>query len=179
MSGGVTIRGMREDDLEQVQGIDRLSFSMPWPAKAYRYELRENPHSLLWVAEIAQTPAESAPPGLHIAGMIVVWLILEEAHIATIAVHPEVRGRGIAKELLATGLAGAIEHRAELATLEVRAGNIPAQKLYDRFKFEIVGRRPRYYKDNQEDALIMTVKGLGANYLAWLIQGDWQHGVSG
>lgn len=175
----VTIRNMLEDDLEQVQAIDRLSFSMPWPVKAYRFELKENPNSLLWVAEITRNLAAGSLPVPLIAGMIVIWMILDEAHVATIAVHPGARGRGIAKELLATGLASAIQRGAELATLEVRAGNLAAQKLYQDFNFEIVGRRPRYYKDNQEDALIMTVAGLGADYQAWLIQADWRKGIPG
>src|SRR5690606_23674322 len=103
-----------------------------------------------------------------IAGVIVLWMILDEAHIATIAVHPDYRRRGIGKQLIATALAEGIRQGAASATLEVRAGNEAAQNLYRLFRFEVVGRRPRYYRDNNEDALIMTVNSLDDRYLQWL-----------
>ena len=161
--GDILLRRMQEADLEQVQAIDRLSFSLPWPAKAYRFELTQNPNSVQWVAE-SLLPDQ---PG-RVLGMIVIWHILDEAHIATLAVHPEARGRGIARGLLAIALIEAIQRGASLATLEVRAGNQAAQKLYNRFGFKIVGQRPHYYKDNNEDALIMTRDNLGPDTLQWL-----------
>jgi [ribosomal protein S18]-alanine N-acetyltransferase len=158
---------MRDDDIEQVHQIDLLSFSMPWPARSYQYELHENPASMSWVAEYLLSSAgdsEQSPDHgcQRIAGMIVMWLIMDEAHIATIAVHPDYRRRGIAEALLITALQAAARHGAKEATLEVRAGNQAAQKLYQKFNFEIAGVRPRYYRDNDEDALIMTLHNLGA-----------------
>jgi ribosomal-protein-alanine N-acetyltransferase len=100
--------------------------------------------------------------------MVVVWLIVDEAHIATIAVHPDFRGRGIAKGLMVTALKEIIQQGFHTATLEVRANNLPAQGLYRSFGFDIAGIRPRYYRDNQEDALIMTVHNLDQSYLEWL-----------
>ena len=173
MTNRVAIRPMQMSDLARVQAIDRLSFSMPWPASAYEYELKENPYSLLWVAELF--PNEEAPA---VVGIIVVWLILDEAHIASIAVHPEYRAQGIAQQLLITALRGAIQHGSQMATLEVRAKNLVAQKLYQRFKFEVIGKRVRYYRDNNEDALIMTVTGLGPEYQEWLDQDLWQADAS-
>jgi ribosomal-protein-alanine N-acetyltransferase len=160
---------MESRDLEAVQAIDRMSFSMPWPSSAYAYELYENPRSLLWVAE---TSAAGAPP--QVVAAIVVWLIIDEAHIATIAVHPDYRRQGIAQELLCIALEDAIQHGSVSATLEVRARNLPAQKLYRRFRFEVVGNRPRYYRDNDEDARIMTANGLDDGYLDWLCSGAWR-----
>jgi len=159
------IRTMRQDDLEQVLTIDRLSFSLPWPESAYRYELLENQSSFLRVAEI-ELPDESR----LIVGVVVVWMILDEAHIATIAVHPEFRGQGIATRLMDSVMREAFRLEARLATLEVREQNTAAQRLYQRFGFNIVGLRPRYYKDNQEDALIMTLEGLDKTYIEWLDQ---------
>jgi ribosomal-protein-alanine N-acetyltransferase len=167
----LTYRHMELDDLEQVQAIDRLSFSIPWPTTSYRFELLENPGSILWVAE-NQIQGGSR----EIVGMIVVWMILDEAHIATIAVHPEYRGRGIGRELLAIALREAIEHGALESLLEVRANNLVAQALYRDFGFEIVGRRSRYYKDNQEDAVLMSVRNLDRGYLEWLNTGKWKPG---
>jgi ribosomal-protein-alanine N-acetyltransferase len=136
---------------------------LPWPASAYQYEINQNPLSLLWVAETRLRPGE-----LKIVGMIVVWLIVDEAHIATLAVHPEHRSKGFARSLLTTALIESIHKGMRDATLEVRASNLVAQRLYQEFHFEIVGRRPRYYRDNNEDALIMTINNMNQTYLDWL-----------
>jgi ribosomal-protein-alanine N-acetyltransferase len=173
MTNRVAVRPMQISDLAQVHTIDRQSFSMPWPASAYEYELNENPYSLLWVAEIS--PEGGTP---IVVGIIVVWLILDEAHIASIAVHPDYRSQGIAQKLLIAALRAAIQKDSQIATLEVRAQNLIAQRLYQRFKFEVIGKRVRYYRDNNEDALIMTVSGLGPAYLEWLDQGHWQDDAS-
>lgn len=145
------IRPMTLDDVPAVHAIDVRSFSLPWPESSFRYELTENPASLCRVAEI---------DGVGIVGTIVLWVIVDEVHIATIAVHPDYRGRGIARMLLTEGLERARSLGAQTATLEVRTGNRPAQALYDSFGFEVVGRRPRYYKDTGEDAVIMTLHRL-------------------
>jgi [ribosomal protein S18]-alanine N-acetyltransferase len=151
----IVVRGMREEDLGQVLTIEKISFSLPWPEKAYRYELLENPNSLLWVAEAIHSDGS-----VTIIGSIVIWIILDELHIATLAIHPNYRGMGCAKSLINTALREGIEHGGEMATLEVRAGNTAAQSLYKRFGFEKVGRRRRYYRDNNEDAIIMTLESL-------------------
>ncbi len=156
-------RPMQLEDIEAVQAIDRASFSTPWPTRAYHYELNSNSKSILWVAEINSPDGEKL-----IVGMTVVWLIIDEAHIATIAVHPDYRQLGIGAHLLAKSLESVIRRGAEQATLEVRASNHAAQSLYKRFGFEVVGRRPRYYKDNAEDAILMTVNNLDQDYLVWM-----------
>jgi len=92
--------------------------------------------------------------------VIVVWFIIDEAHIATLAVHPSYRGFGVAKCLLTTALKSALDKGMKLATLEVRANNHAAQALYRHFGFENVGQRRRYYRDNNEDAIIMTLNHL-------------------
>lgn len=156
----IDIRSMTELDLPQVHEIDLLSFTMPWPESSYRFELFENPASLLWVAE-----TRNPSGGRKIVGLLVIWLIMDEAHVASIAVHPDFRGYRIGRRLLAEGLRECIYKQATVATLEVRAGNQEAQKLYQDFGFEVVSMRPRYYVDNNEDALLMTVYGLDGNYL--------------
>lgn len=152
LDGSLNVRRMRIEDIEQVHDIDVLSFSMPWPSSSYRFELMDNPASLSWVAEIALPGGNT-----RIIGMVVVWLVTDEAHIATIAVHPEYRGRGAGRKLLATCLRVTACKGAKHSTLEVRAGNVVAQSLYQNFGFQVAGRRPRYYQDNNEDALIMTL----------------------
>ena len=166
----VRIRTMREEDLDQVKEIDRMSFTIPWPDRSYEYEFYKNPLSLLLVAE-----SEEQDSNHHIVGTLVVWLIIDEAHIATIVVHPEYRNQGIAKKMLAEALKIALQKGMRQATLEVRANNFIAHKLYEQFGFEIVGRRDRYYRDNYEDALIMTIRDLDKEYIEWMgsILSDW------
>jgi len=157
----VSIRQMLENDLPLVQFIDETSFSSPWPEKAFRFELLENPNGHCWVAELK----------MKLVGFIVCWLIIDEMHIATIAVHPAYRGQGISKALISTGLRKLITKGALSATLEVRAGNEVAQHLYRHFGFEQVGLRKSYYKDTDEDAILMTVEPLDSDYLTWLNAG--------
>jgi [ribosomal protein S18]-alanine N-acetyltransferase len=148
-------RSMTLADVSRVHEIDQLSFSLSWSERSYRFEITENRNSINLVAEVAGPGAPAS-----VIGMIVVWVILDEAHIATIAVHPEYRGYGIGRKLLANGLSAAYLRGARLAYLEVRKGNLTAQKLYTKFGFKVVGDRPRYYKDNNEDALLMTLDPL-------------------
>jgi ribosomal-protein-alanine N-acetyltransferase len=154
----VMIRPMCEDDIEEVLVIERLSFALPWSENSYRHELRDNPDAFIWVAELHTDDDEK-----WIAGVIVVWLILDEMHVATIGVHPDYGGRHIARRLLARALAVMRQKGAVQATLEVRKSNLPAQALYRSFGFEVVGERPKYYCDNDEDALIMTVSDLNGD----------------
>lgn len=148
------VRSMTLDDLPRVVEIDRASFTLPWPEHSYRFELRENPAARCWVAEV---------DGL-VVGLLVIWLIEDEAHVATIAVHPAYRGRGVGRQILSEGLRDAVRRGAVAATLEVREHNEVAINLYRQFGFEIVGRRKRYYHDTNEDALIMTVEQLGRRF---------------
>lgn len=172
----LTIRRMQADDIQAVVLIDCMSLPTPWPERSFRQEL-ETPHSRPWVAEVS-LPADNGPLVYHspiplslpdlvsqpgeraIAGMLVLWKIMDEAHIATLAVHPQFRQQGIAQELVKRALQSAASEGARYALLEVRAGNLAAQTLYRHFGFEVVGRRPHYYLDNNDDAILMTLDGL-------------------
>jgi ribosomal-protein-alanine N-acetyltransferase len=163
-SDRVTIRPMIEDDLEQVVAIDQLSFSLPWPAHSFRYEMLENDVSRQWVAT-----ANSAETGTSkVIGMIVVWLIMDEVHIATIAVHPEYRGRGIGRQILVSALRACAAQGALSATLEVRERNQIAMDMYRKLGFFVVGRRKHYYQDTNEDAILMTLETQGLENIASL-----------
>jgi ribosomal-protein-alanine N-acetyltransferase len=151
----ITFRHMRKDDLDSVMVIDRLSFSLPWPKNAYLNDLNNNEKALLKVAE-ASTNRNDA----RVVGMIDLWLILDEAHLATLAVHPDYRGLGIATRLIDLVLLEAHELGAIKVMLEVRSSNYAAQALYKQFGFKVVHRRPRYYVDNREDALLMNLDDL-------------------
>lgn len=149
------IRPMKVSDIDAVREIDIRSFTLPWPRKAYHFELTENPVSYLWVAETYNSAGQ-----LEVIGFIAMWLIVDEAHISNLATHPAYRGKGVAQELLQTALIFSIQHGARAATLEVRESNEAAQRLYRKFGFQVVGRRQAYYRDNNEDALLMTLGGL-------------------
>ncbi len=134
-------------DLPAVLDIDRRSFSLPWTERSYRFEILENPASYLLVAERDGFAQPS------VAGYVGFWSMLSEAHISTLAVHPLERGRGIGVRLLDEALRQAQSLGAQVATLEVRVSNRIAIRLYQKFGFEVVGRRKGYYYDNKEEAL--------------------------
>ena len=163
---GVIIREMQLADLDQVVAIDKMSFTLPWPTSAFRYELLENSQSAIWVAE------HITENGSFILGAIVAWFVLDEEHIATLAVHPDYRGNGIGEALLLVALKEGVSRGCCTATLEVRAANEIAQKLYQKYHFEIVGRRLHYYQDNHEDAVIMTLNNLDAEVVKWCEGGE-------
>ncbi len=94
--------------------------------------------------------------------MLVLWLIVDEAHIATIATHPNYRRQGIGERLLVEALTSARAEGAKRAFLEVREGNAAAQSMYLKYGFEVTGLRPKYYRDNGENALLMTRENLNA-----------------
>jgi ribosomal-protein-alanine N-acetyltransferase len=156
----IAIRAMRFHDLERVTAIDEMSFSMPWPPHAY-YKEMEKSYSLTRVAEITFMSGSQ-----YVAGMMVTWVDLDEAHIATLAVDLEYRRLGIARRLLVDTLKLCIQQGVRVVTLEVRVSNQAAQALYHSFKFEEVAQRKGYYMDNHEDALIMNVYDLNEVYLA-------------
>jgi ribosomal-protein-alanine N-acetyltransferase len=162
------VEPMSLDDVPQVMEIERQSFPLPWPERAYRYELTQNQNSHYVVLRCVPAPGRAErrsplrwlwqrdprPPILGYGGF---WMIAGEAHISTIAVATAWRKRGLGELLLWSMLMRAAAMRAFEATLEVRVSNHVAQRLYHKYGFEEVGRRRRYYQDNGEDALIMTV----------------------
>jgi ribosomal-protein-alanine N-acetyltransferase len=144
------IEPMTLDDVPAVQAIERASFATPWPDDAYRSELQTNRLASYLVAR-------SDGQVVAFAG---IWLMVDEAHITTFAVHPDWRRRGIGERLLLAIMDVAVERHAREATLEVRLSNLAARRLYEKYGFRPVGLRPRYYTDNGEDALIMTTEPL-------------------
>jgi len=157
----ITIRAMTAEDLSRVHELDKMCFSLPWPQRSFRYELEENAASSQWVAELA---TQNDSPG-QVVGVIITWLLVDEVHIATLSVDPAYRRQRIASRLICSALRAGVSRGANSATLEVRANNQAAQRLYYRFGFQLMGRRPGYYQDNGEDALILTLHDLDADHL--------------
>jgi ribosomal-protein-alanine N-acetyltransferase len=148
----LAIEPMRLDDLPAVHAIEAASFTSPWPPHAYQSELESNRLAHYLVARAGDVVAAYG-------GM---WLMVDEAHITTFAVHPAWRRQRIGERLLLAFLDMAVERGAHEATLEVRLSNVAARRLYEKYGFRPVGLRPRYYSDDNEDALIMTTESLGA-----------------
>ncbi len=177
------IERMTMADIPRVTEIEKLAYASPWPTSAYRRELQENRWAHYVVArdtlihaagEPTSTPPEpprrifplsllpgrpAGGPARHdlasIIGFAGLWLMVDEAHVTTIAVHPDYRGRGVGELMLSSLIEIAYDIGARVVTLEVRVSNHVAQNLYRKYGFREEGVRRRYYSDNHEDALIM------------------------
>ncbi len=158
---GVYYAAMQLADIPQVMTIDQLSFPQPWSEQSYRFELRNNENARFWVALAGAEQGFLArwlrPPPRQVVGYTGFWFVVDEAHINTLAVHPDWRRRGVGERLLVLLLGEARRLGAQTATLEVRVSNLSAQQLYRKYHFEEAGRRKHYYRDG-EDALLMTTK---------------------
>ena len=141
---------MQVADIPRVIKIENRVFPTPWPAHAYKEELTRNKLSHCTVLEAAE----------ELLGYGCFWLMYDEAHISTLAVAPTHRGRGLGELLVQALIYQTLAVDAAMVTLEVRVSNMVAQSLYAKYGMQTVGRRKRYYVDNHEDALIMTVAPL-------------------
>ncbi len=155
----LTIAPMRLADLSAVMELEVRCFNSPWSLDVYRRELTRNPRAFYRVVRPADPPARpDLPPLLAYGGC---WITGDECHVMTIATHPEWRRRLLGEWLLLDLLAEARLRAAAVCTLEVRAGNTAAIRLYEKLGFQEVGRRPSYYPTTahapREDALIMTL----------------------
>ena len=162
---------MTLDDIPTVAQIEREVFSLPWSSTAFRYEVEHNvasqyltlrytpwarlPQQETWLGPVRRLLRRPTgdPSLLGYGGC---WLMVDEAHISTLAVRADWRGRGLGELLLASLIEVAYEREARVATLEVRVSNTVAQCLYSKYGFRQAGRRKAYYSDNREDAFILT-----------------------
>lgn len=142
------LRPMKQADLAAVAVIETAAFPVPTETAVYERELTQNQWARYQVLEWGSAPAT-------LLGYAGYWLLADEAHISTIATHPQWRRRGLGELLLLNLLYLARAETAVLATLEVRRSNETAQKLYQKYQFAVVGERRRYYR-NGEDAMLMT-----------------------
>jgi len=146
----LVFRRMSLEHLNQVLEIEEASYSAPWSYYAFAYELMQNNMAHYIVAM----------DGQKIVGYSGMWLILDEAHITNVAVHPAHRQKGIGKLLMQEMIRMAVRKGATGMTLEVRPSNIAARRLYEQLGFVERGRRKGYYTDNNEDAIIMWKNNL-------------------
>ena len=144
----LTAGPMAVSDLDQVLEIERASFPTPWTRAAFCYEIEQN--------KVARCTVLRGRRG--IVGYLCLWEIGHEIHITNLAVHPEWRRRGVARQLLGAALIEGVARGVTLAFLEVRPSNTRALALYESLGFQVIGRRNGYYFDTGEDALVMEAR---------------------
>lgn len=145
----MVLRALRASDIDAVMVIEERCFPSHWSRDALQNELG-NACAFYVVAE----------SGGRVVGYAGEWIIMDEAHITTIAVDPSDHGRRFGERLLIAILQEARYRGARRATLEVRITNRVAQRLYEKYEFETVAIRRKYYQDTDEDALVMWVNDL-------------------
>jgi ribosomal-protein-alanine N-acetyltransferase len=156
---GLFIDRMGLGDLDAVEEIERQCFTTPWPPNAYRSELENNRLAHYLVARFDE----------QIVGFAGLWMMVDEAHITTFAVRQGWRRQGIGERLLLALFDLARARHAQMATLEVRPSNVAARRLYEKYGFALTGIRPRYYSDDNEDALIMTTPSIDSREMRELV----------
>jgi [ribosomal protein S18]-alanine N-acetyltransferase len=147
-------RPMALADVPTIGELEILCFPAPWSPDTYRNELLHNRFGSYWVLEPLATSELALPPIVAYGGY---WLMGDEVHIVTVATHPQFRRQGLSEGLMQMMIAECRKAGAALVTLEVRVSNTAAQQLYTKLGFVEVGLRRRYYHDNGEDALLMTL----------------------
>ncbi len=146
----LVIEAMTDADVKDVLRIEQQSFSTQWPSNAFYQELHDNKLAHYFVGRIEK----------RLVAYGGIWVILEDSHITTIAVHPGCRGRKYGEIMLLRLLDEAISRGASWMTLEVRESNTIAQALYRKYGFTTVSTRKGYYSDNNENALVMWAGNL-------------------
>jgi ribosomal-protein-alanine N-acetyltransferase len=134
-------------DLKGIMGIEKRSFPHPWSRPQFRRELI-NPISYAFVGKVEEMDR------LQVVSYIVFWLVAGEGHILNVAVHPDFRGRGFARELITFAMLNLREMGCDDIFLEVRVSNAVAIHLYESLGFQEIGVRKGYYEDG-EDAMVM------------------------
>ena len=153
----MTIVPMTAPDIRTVMRIEGLSFTTSWPQSAFASELSDNKLAHYFVGRL---PRKNGEAGQEIVAYGGIWAILEDAHVTTIAVHPDFRGRSLGEMMLVKLLREAIERGASWITLEARESNTVAQNLYRKYGFTVVATRRAYYSDNGENAVVMWAGNL-------------------
>jgi len=139
-------RRITHEDIDAVTELERSSFSRPWPRSAFK-EIVDKKDATYYLAEDLDAKI--------IVGGCVIFHIVDEGDITNVAVAKDYRGQGIATKLLDYAIKQGEEEGILDFTLEVRAGNEPAIRVYEKNGFEGVGIRPGFYEDPKEDALVM------------------------
>jgi ribosomal-protein-alanine N-acetyltransferase len=149
--GDLEVEPMTEGDLDEVMQIERVSFRAPWSPGMFRQDF-VFPLARCLAAKFAEAGTK------RLAGYILCWFVADEVHVTNIAVREDLRKQGVATRLLEEALYQARRDRMRYCTLEVRVSNEAAKGFYRKLGFEAKGIRPKYYSDNNEDAMIMWLE---------------------
>ena len=140
------IDDVREEQLEQIEEIEKACFSLPWTIEQLKSQLKDSQHEF-----IASLDDEG-----RVLGYVGMMYVLDEGYISNVAVAPEARRQGIGRTLIEELMARAKDLDLAFVTLEVRCGNAAAIALYEKQGFVPVGRGKNYYDFPREDAILMT-----------------------
>lgn len=154
--------------LDAAVELDRITLGSMWTRSGYQREI-DSPNSelLMLTSDAVEVPI----------ALGCLWAILDEAHITLLAVHPDYQRQGLGQAMLLALLIAARQRNLSWATLEVRTSNQVAIDLYAKFGFTEVGKRPKYYPDNGEDALILWRRGLQSDEFAQELA-TWQQQIN-
>jgi ribosomal-protein-alanine N-acetyltransferase len=148
----IELRRLKVEDLDQVLEIEPVAFgSHHWSRQSFINELNNAGGTYFSAKD---------PKSGTVCGYSGYWLIGDEAHITTLAVHPDFRRLGVGELLLINDIQSALKVAAKCMTLEVRVSNDSAQKLYYKYGFKSMGLRRKYYQDNSEDALVLWMENI-------------------
>ncbi|OPY58265.1 MAG: ribosomal-protein-alanine N-acetyltransferase [Pelotomaculum sp. PtaU1.Bin035] len=148
----IAFKKMCPEHISQVVEIEQASFPAPWPQQVFTSEI-QNEFAHYIVAAVNE----------QVIGYGGMWLVLDEAQVTNVAVHPAYRMNNIGKMIMLELMRRAILMGIDKMTLEVRLSNLVARHLYASLGFEKKGMRKKYYLDNNEDAIIMWKHDLGGN----------------
>lgn len=140
----IKLEPLRESHIPAILAIEKRVNGAPWSEKSFRNEL-DHPHGIFLVALLDH----------RVVGYGGVWLVIDEAHITTVAVSDEHRQQGIGQKMMLELLGKAKDAGMVCSTLEVRAGNEAAIRLYEKLGYKGTARRKGYYPENKEDAVVM------------------------
>ncbi len=146
----VRTRRMTAADLPGVMEIEKEAFSNPWSLDMVKKELTQEWSNVLLLEE-------STPWGWELRAFAIFWIVADEVHVLNVATHVASRRKGYGKQIMDEVITVGRARQCRIGTLEVRRSNVAAIALYDRLGFRTVGLRPRYYNDNQEDAVVMIM----------------------
>ena len=135
-----------DEDLEGVLEVEAESFTNPWTRDMYSWELQNRSMCHIFIVRTDEC---------RVAGFCAFWLVFDEIHINNIALRPAFRAQGMGSALLERVLSEGRGLGARRATLEVRASNTAARRLYERLGFYVAGVRRDYYTTPVEDALVL------------------------
>ena len=143
------------EHLNALVNLEEACFSMPWSRKSFEAELVGNQFS-----QVLIIPHPGDGLEVKVIGYICIWVIFEELRFLNVAIHPDFRRQGLARQLIDEALRLGREAGCCRGMLEVRESNTAAKKLYEAFQFRAYGNRKSYYTNPNEDAILMALESL-------------------